>query len=341
MSRAAWIALALVTACSSSPKKETGPAVSAVDKKAACDAGDMASCVETARAACAGEAWQVEFDRTPSFYVTDNGLARLDRLNMVLLSTNAAEWLACIEECPGTAASKVCIPFVLDMRVPVESRTGCKVSDRDVTPWNGRAAKTRLRDCPGEIAEITYVPELANVQQALVAAKAFESGGPLDISGLVVRLTVDGTPIMAIDQVGEANCNVFDVPDGYSLVRGAEPFEKARAMQPRLQAAFDEAQAELRRELEAALRSARARVEPEVRRLCGDAGYKVDDEQSLGLCTYELEAARALITKAISEEMERARLAAEPKVDAALREHVIEPLCREFAPAGEATKTAR
>lgn len=322
----------VVTACGgSAPTPEPGKP--AIDPAAACSGGDMASCIEVARAECTSEAWQVDFDRPPALYVTPGGLARLDRLNMMMLSTNAAEWLACIEECPGTGARNVCIPFVLDMRVELATRSGCQQSEREVLSWNGRTARTRLRDCPNELVELTYVPELAEVQRALVASKTFEAGGPLDIDGLAVKLTVDGTPIMAVTRVGEANCSVFDVPAGYSLVRGAEPFKKARAMQPGLQKQFDDAQAELRRELEAALRAARAAIEPEVVRLCTARGYDMANENAATNCTVEHAEVRAVITKAVSAEMERARIEIEPQVDEALRKHVIEPLCTAFAPA--------
>ena len=327
------VALLVVTACGGSTSTPQPADKPAIDAPAACSGGDMAACVEVARAACTGDAWQVDFDRPPALYVAPSGLARLDRLNMVLLSTNSAEWLACIEECPGTGTRNVCIPFVLDMRVELAPRKGCTESEREVLEWNGRPARTKLRDCPDELAEITYVPGLAGVQKSLVASKTIEAGGPLDIGGLVVKLTVAGTPVMTVSKVGEADCSVFDVPANYQLVRGAAPFEKARAMQPQLQREFDEAQAALRRELEAAISAARARVEPEVRDLCKSKGFNPDDGEALAQCTVENEEVRAIITKAVSEEMERARIEAEPKVDDALRKHVIEPLCREFAPA--------
>jgi LPS O-antigen subunit length determinant protein (WzzB/FepE family) len=58
----------------------------------------------------------------------------------------------------------------------------------------------------------------------------------------------------------------------------------------------------------------------------------VDADDSFGGCIYEFEAARAMIQKTISEELERVSAEIEPKIDAALKEHLIEPLCREFAP---------
>lgn len=309
------------------------PAAPPPDRKAACTAGDMASCVEEARTQCTDHAWQIEFDRPPALYVTPGGLSRLDRLNMVMLSTNTSEWLACIDDCPGTGTKNVCIPFVLPMHFELDKRSDCQETTRDVVDWNGHPAKSSLRDCPGELSEITYVPDLEDVQHALIAAGTLDQDGPLDQPGLVVKLNVGGAPVMTIASVQEAACSVFDVPAGYTLVRGSKPFEEARAMQPELERNFHKAQAKLQQEIDAAVQAARSQVEPQVRKLCEENGYSVSDEESLATCTYQLEAARALLTKAVSEELERARLDAEPKLDAALRDQVIEPLCRKFAPA--------
>jgi len=324
--------LATLAACGPS-QPAAKPAPPPPDRKAACSAGDMASCVEEARARCTGHAWQIEFDRPPALYVTPTGLSRLDRLNMVMLSTNTSEWLACIDDCPGTGTKNVCIPFILPMHFELDARSDCQESVRDVVDWNGHPAKSRLRDCPGELSEITYVPDLDDVQRALMAAGTIDKDGPLNQSGLLVKLNVGGAPVMTISAVQEAACSVFDVPAGYTLVRGAKPFEEARAMQPELERNYRKAQAELQREIDAAVQAARTRVEPQVRKLCGENGYGVSDEESLATCAYQLEGARALLTKAVSEELERARLDAEPKLDAALRDQVIEPLCRKFAPA--------
>lgn len=322
-----------VAACGGGTTATIPAAPTPAERQASCQAGDVASCIESARAECVDSAWQLEFDRPPSLYLTAQGLARMDRLNMVMLSTNTSEWLACIEECPGVGTKNVCIPFVLNVSFDLVDRTGerCEQSERDVHPWSGQPTTSRVRDCPGELAEITYVPGLAQVQHALIAGGAIAKGSPLDIDGLVVALTVGGAPVLTIDQVSEAACSVFDVPKGYTLVRGAEAFQRARAMQPELESKFNDAQREIQRERDAALASARARIQGDVRTICEENGYKVDADESFGGCTYELEAARAIIQKAISEELERVSAEIEPKIDAALKQHLIEPLCREFA----------
>ncbi|HUH02804.1 MAG TPA: hypothetical protein VML75_12485 [Kofleriaceae bacterium] len=326
--------LAATTACGgSSGTNARAVAPTPAERQASCQAGDVASCIETARAECTDQAWQLEFDRPPSLYVTAQGLARMDRLNMMLLSTNTSEWLACIEECPGTGTRNVCIPFVLSVSFDLVDRRGesCEQAERDVHPWSGQPTRSRVRDCPGELAEITYVPSLAPVQQALIASGAVTKGSPLDIDGLVVSLTVGGAPSLTIDNVGEAACSVFDLPAGYTLVRGAQAFERARVLQPELESQFNDAQRVINRERDAALAGARARIQDDVRKVCQENGYDVDRDESFGGCTYELEAARAMIQKAISEELERVSAEIEPKIDAALKEHLIEPLCREFA----------
>jgi hypothetical protein len=312
----------------------SGPKTQPIDhpaEKSACAGGDIAACVEAASAACTDKGWQLETDQPTPLYVAPSGVARLDRLGMQLLGTNGEQWLACVDQCPGTAATKVCIPFAFDLTVAYQTQGKCERSARDLQPWNGQPARSVVLDCPGAFAEVTYVPALRPVQQALLAAHVIDGTGPLDVPGLLVDVNVAGEPLFRIHRVTDASCAVFAIPAGYRVVRGADAFARAARMQPELEATFARHKEELEREADAAVDAARRDAGKQVAALCKRRGFDPTDADGLGDCTFQVDEARALITKAVGAALARYARDLDPKVDAALAEHVLTPLCKEFA----------
>ncbi|HTM19575.1 MAG TPA: hypothetical protein VL172_03675 [Kofleriaceae bacterium] len=326
MPRSAILVLLVACGSSTSSHEPQPPA----DRGKACGQGDMAACVEQAAAACTDKAWQLEVDQPTPLYVAPSGVARLDRLGMELLGTNGEQWLACVEQCPGTTATKVCIPFAFDLTVDYQAEGECERSAHDLQPWNGQPARSVVLDCPGAFAEVAYVPALRPVQQALVAAHVIDASGALDVPGLLVNLNVAGEPLFRIHRATDASCDVFAIPAGYRVIRGADAFARASKMQPELEATFARAKQELEREADAAVDAARREAMKDVASLCKSQGF-ADTADGLGDCTFKVDEARALITKAVGAALARYARDVDPKVDAALAEHVLTPLCKEFA----------
>jgi hypothetical protein len=322
------IIIAALAACGGSGTKVEGPPKG---DPAACAGGDMAACVEQASAACTDEAWALETDQPTPLYVAPSGIARLDRLGMVLLGTDGHQWVACVDRCPGTEATRVCIPFAFDLTVDYQTTGECQRSERDVLPWNGQPSKSVVLDCPGAFAEVAYVPALEPVQKALLAAKVIDGAGALNVPGLVVHANIAGSPLFRIHRASPSSCAVFAVPQGYRLVRGADAFSRAAAMQPDLERNFAAARRELEREVDEAVAAARRDAMSQVEKVCSAAGFDAATADGLSDCTFKVDEARAIITKAVSGTLARYAGALEPKVDAALAEHVLTPLCREFA----------
>jgi len=327
--RATAATLFAATLLGCGPSKPAAEPTPTIDRKSACDGGDVAACVEQATAECTDTAWQLDIDQPTPLYVAPSGVARLDRLGVVLLGTNAHQWLACVEDCPGTHATNVCIPFAFDLSFAYTTTGTCERSERDVQAWNGLPSRAVVLDCPDAFAEISYVPGLDAIQHALGAAHLLDTRGPLDLPGLVVDVNVAGEPLFRIHRATDANCAVFAIPQGYKVIRGAEAFATATRMQPDLEASFQAARAELQREVEKAVTAARNQADTEVAALCQQHGYPAGDDGTQR-CIFELAEARAIITKAVGEARERYGSAIDPKVDAAMAEHVLTPLCQQF-----------
>ncbi len=338
------LGLALYAGCggkSSGPEEPIKSGVGSVNseipqgpppKQSDCDSGDEVSCVRLAQASCK-DVWQLEYDSLPPMYVADNGLTRLDYFGLALMGTNAKEWFACLDRCPGTNVSNICVPIGFDLSFAMDDDAKCQRTDRDVHPWNGHPTKSLLIDCPQQQAEVTYVPDLVAVQRALVAGKAIKKTDVLaKLSGLIVKLSLAGESDVGLERVQKAHCSVFRIPSGYRVVSGAKAFETIRAMHPGLQAAFTNASNDLvRRKVAEARRIARKKIDTKLKKMCTDAGKDVSTEAKFRDCAQNIPGADAVETRIMTQETARIVQALTPKLESLLRRTYLEPVCKEFA----------
>jgi hypothetical protein len=328
---AAVAATLAVTACGSK-QKGTSPhdldeAVEA-NRQVECNAGDISACVDLARAGCTDKVWQLDFEDSPALYLSDNGLARLDRPGMMLFSTNASEWMACVEKCPG-GADAICLPFGLDMDFSTVTGDTCQVTHRDIHPWNGHDTKSMKMDCPDGTWEVSYVPELAPVQKALVRSGAVADTDMLaKVDGLVVNVSFSGIAITAVSKVSKGSCRLFDLPENHKVVRGRKAFDDLRKMHPKLDALVAAKLAEARSDdLET---KARMQIEPQLIELCTKSGFPVSSLEEMETCLNEVATARAMLARVTSLVLDRFAKEIEPQLREQLRADYLGPLCKHF-----------
>ncbi len=320
--------------CGGSQKKSKSEqeAAASVDRKAECDAGDMGACVVLGREACVDKAWALEYADSPAVYVSASGLVRVDRHDMLMFSTNTEEWLSCMKSCPGTDAENVCIPFGHDMEFGTQQGENCERSERDSHPWNGHEAKTLQLDCQDGTWEITYVPEYLDVHKALIAAGIIDPGDLLATAeGLVVEASFSGYPLLSLASISKANCSLFALPQGYSVVAGKTAFEDLRKVQPELETKLQGALVALRAREDDPARMARKHLEPQLESICEKAGLPFETEADLDACIEKNIAARALVAKVTARALDSFAHKAAPRAQEVLREEYVTPLCQRFA----------
>ena len=330
---AAAVAALAAPACGSKQKGKASPheldEAVAADRQLECNAGDISACIALARASCTDQVWQLDFEDSPALYVSDGGLARLDRPGMTLFSTNTAEWLACVDDCPG-GDKAVCLPFGLEMDFSTVTGDTCQITHRDIHPWNGLDTKSMNMDCPDGTWEVSYVPELAEVQKALVAAGAVSATDMLaKVEGLVVNVSFSGIPITSVAKISKGSCRLFDLPEDHKIIRGRQAFADLRKMHPDLDAVVAAKLAAARSDdLEA---KARMQIEPQLIELCTKSGFPVTSLEEMEACLNEVASARAMLARVTSLVLDRFARDIEPQLREQLRADYLGPLCKHFA----------
>ncbi len=288
-----------------------------------------ATCRAQARAACErGHAWKI--DQAMSgvampIVVTDAGLVQMDVTGRRLLGIDGTIWLACLPACGEPLA---CVPYVFPTKLGFETDGTCAVSERDGSPWHGRATKTVTYTCGGGamVVDFTIVPELAAVQDALVAA-GVSSGERF--AGLPVEARLEGgEPFLTVADVTPTDCAAFDLPADARVRDSADDFQKALAAQPQLQATVLD---KMRPALEAVMESTLSDTLKRIAAACfGDDGPHDLDE--VGVCL-ETRKDLPLDSKDVDElraKLATAALAQAETSERMIQEHMDRPLCALF-----------
>jgi hypothetical protein len=194
-----------------------------------------ADCLASRRAACeqGGRSWRLDVagvGELSAIHVSDAGLVRLELAGTVLHGVDSTAWLACRAECPGTSHRQVCFPYLFSVDINL-GIPGCTPTSKPGPDWNGMRTMIVTYACEGYAsAEVTVVPELKAVQDALSAVGVFEPGvGEL---GLPVLHGAGGS--FEIRAVETSTCDAFDLPAGWELHATGADYQELLRVEPEI-----------------------------------------------------------------------------------------------------------
>jgi hypothetical protein len=302
----------------------------------ACAAGDVESCLALRGARCSTDdrMWNVRYDGFFPLRVASGGMIRVDYLDSVLLGVNSADWLACMDSCPGTDIDDVCIPFRMPVAFNLDYEPGCEVTDNDAAPWQGHDARRLDVSCDEErTASLTYVPGRARVRDALIGVDAIGRDSRLArLNGLVVHMTAADNELFSVQSIDDATCGDFQVPAGYRVLAGADRFDELQLLHPRLDARFKLASKDLREDLSTQLLGELLEESAtQLRERCAALGAAGDTADQLADCYDRHADVRTWLSSVFAERFKELHVAMLPQLDALMREEYVEPLCRHYA----------
>ena len=302
----------------------------------ACREGDVASCLTLQRDACAAgdRIWQLDYDGLFPLHVAASGMIRVDYLDSMLLGVNSADWLACMDSCPGTDLSNVCIPFRMPVTFNLDYEPGCTITDGDADQWHGQAARRLDVSCDEQrTASVTYVPAQARVRDALIAAEAIDGDSRLArLNGLAVHMTAAEHDLFRVQSIADAECSAFDVPSGYRVLAGSDRYDELQLLHPRLHARFKRASKDLSEDLSTQLLGELiAEAAPELQQRCAGLALPSETADELAQCYDRSPELRTWLRNVFAERFAQLHTAMLPQLEALMRAEYVEPLCRHYA----------
>jgi hypothetical protein len=203
---------------------------------ASCDGLEGVACFERRRANCS-EAWRF---RAPTLsaevFVTDAGVARMDMMGRSLFGVDAELWLACFPACPGTNLERLCIPYHVPTSFSFNTDETCSTSTKSGEPWEGWPSQITSVKCEnGSHGQLRHIPSLVGVRDALVAVQVIDPDDELaKLDGFTVEMSLGGETLFSFEDLGRADCSVFEYPADYEVYGRPSHFREFREILPRL-----------------------------------------------------------------------------------------------------------
>jgi hypothetical protein len=182
-----------------------------------------------ARACAAGaKVWRLDA-ADPSLpvdtvYVSSTGLGRVDVDGVRHVGIHSPVWTVC-DACDGAT---ICHPTMVAAIVVTNEHAfrDCRRERAAGPPWHGRETVVERVDCAGFLIELTRVPSLAPVRDALEAINVIlvDEEAPPDRSGLMVEMVIGDQRLVFWDGVQEASCADLELPHDARNVADAEGF---------------------------------------------------------------------------------------------------------------------